>query len=103
MKEKQRYTLVESGIEVEEAERDEFSLGLYGALLHCVGEATYHRVNPKVIKFLGKKRFLVRSSLSGCGIMTAALAMVKKVNGKDAYFYTLKTSGTIRALSSFKY
>ena len=103
MKEKQRYTLVESGMEITEREQEEFSLGLYNALLHCLGEATYHKANPKVVKFLSDKRFLLRSSLSGCGVLTAALAMVKKVNGKDAYFYTLKTSGTIRALSSFEY
>ncbi|HUC38512.1 MAG TPA: Rpp14/Pop5 family protein [Candidatus Acidoferrum sp.] len=103
MKEKHRYILVESGTPVNEREREDFSFGLYNAMLHCVGEAAYHKVNPKVIKFVTEKRFLLKSTLQGSGVLIAALAMMKKVNGRDTYFYTLKTSGTIKAISSFKY
>ncbi len=103
MRDKQRYVLVESGSSVQDAERDDFSLGLYNALLHSIGESNYHRVNPKVVKFLSDRRFVVRTSLSGCGPLVAALAMLKRVNNKDSYFYTLKSSGTLKALGSFKY
>ncbi len=103
MRDKRRYILVESGIGVAEAERDDFSLALYNALLHSIGESTYHRVNPRMVKFVSDRRFVLRAGLAGSGLLIAALGLLKKMNGKDCYFYTLKTSGTIKALSSFKY
>ena len=102
IREKHRYILVESGTGVAERDRDSFTTGLYNGLLHCIGESNYHRVNPKVVSFTGNNRFVIRSSLAGCGPLIAAMALLKRVNGNDAYFYTLKSSGTIRALSSFK-
>lgn len=101
MRDKHRYVLVESGADVPEPEREDFSFGLYNALLHCLGESNYHRINPKVVKFVAANRFIIKSSLAGCGPMVAALALLKKVNNRDSYFYTLKSSGTIKALGSF--
>ncbi len=103
MRDKRRYILVESGIGIAEAERDDFSMALYNALLHSIGESTYHRVNPKMVKFMGERRFILRAALAGSGLLIAALGLLKKINGRDCYFYTLKTSGTIKALASFKY
>lgn len=101
MREKKRYILVESGIAVREPDRDGFSYALYNALLHSIGESSYHRVNPKVVEFLGEKRFILRANLQGSGMLIATLGLLKKIDGRDCYFYTLKTSGTIKALSSF--
>ena len=103
MRDKRRYILIESGMGVAEAERGDFSIVLYNALLHSVGESNYHRVNPKMVKFISDRRFVLRAGLAGSGQLVAALGLLKKINGKDCYFYTLKTSGTIKALSSFKY
>ena len=103
IREKRRYILVESGFEVGEHDRESFAYGLYDGLLRCLGETGYHRVNPKVVDFVGSNRFIMRSSLSGAGSLVAARALLKRVNGKEAYFYTLKSSGTIRALSKFEY
>ena len=100
MRDKHRYILVESSCEVAEADRERFSSGLYSGLLQCIGEANYHRVNPRVMDFVGSRRFIIRSMLDGCGLTVAALAMIKKVNGDDVYFYTLKCSGTMKALGS---
>ncbi len=103
MKDKHRYILVESGVEISDNDIEDFSSGLYSGLMHCIGEANYHRVNPKIVNFVGRNRFIIKSSLSGSGFLIAALALLKRVNSKETYFYTLKTSGTIKALSSFEY
>ncbi len=103
MRDKHRYVLVESGIAIPESERDDFAFGLRNALLHCIGESNYHRANPKIMEFAAQNRFIIRSSLWGCGQLVAALALIKKVNGNDAYFYTLRSSGTIRSVADFKH
>ena len=103
MREKHRYVLVESGAGVPESERESFVFGLRNALLHCIGESNYHRANPKIVDFVGPNRFIMRSSLWGYGPLIAALTLIKKVNNSDSYFYTLKSSGTLRALGSFKH
>lgn len=102
MREKHRYVLVESGMEVPEQDRENFALGLRNALLHYIGESNCHRANPRIVEFTGPNRFIMRSSLWGYGQLVAALALIKKVNGGDSYFYTLKSSGTLKALGSFK-
>ncbi len=102
MREKHRYVLVESGMDVKEPDRENFAFGLRNALLHYIGESNYHRANPKIVEFTSQNRFIMRSSLWGYGQLVAALALIKKVNGSDYYFYTLKSSGTLKALDSFK-
>lgn len=103
MRDKHRYILVEAGTDIDDDEIGDFSSGLYSGLMHCIGEANYHRVNPKIVDFVSKNRFIMKSSLSGSGFLIGALALIKMVNNRETYFYTLKTSGTIKALSSFEY
>ncbi len=98
MREKRRYITVESGYAVTEQEREEFATALRISLMRCIGESNFHRANPRILEFLSDKTFIMRTSLAGCGQVIAALALVKKVGGRDAYFYTLGASGTIRAL-----
>ena len=102
MREKHRYVLVESGTDVEEREREDFAFGLRNALLHCIGESNYHRANPRIVEFVRPNMFIIRSSLWGCGQVVAALALIKRVNERDSYFYTLKSSGTLKALGASK-
>ena len=79
-----------------------FANNLYKEISKVVGEMSHHRINPKFVKFTSENRFIIRSSLEGAGALTAALALIKRINNTDVAFYTLKSSGTIRAVSQFK-
>ncbi|MFI5412266.1 MAG: Rpp14/Pop5 family protein [Candidatus Micrarchaeales archaeon] len=100
MRDKKRYVLVETSIKISEDERG-FSHSLYKELIRCIGEINYHNVNPKFIKFVGQNRFIIRASLDGTAELILAFALIKKIGDKEISFYTLKSSGTIKALGSF--
>ncbi len=98
MKEKRRYILVKYSGRVAQEAAQEFEHGLYRELLKMLGELHYADANPKLAKMLEDGYFVLRSSLSGAGDCILALSMIKKLNGEDAFFYTIKSSGTIKAL-----
>jgi RNase P/RNase MRP subunit POP5 len=98
IREKHRYILVECGASIDKIDASAFSDALYKELLDCIGSLSYHRVRPRVVKVLNANTFVLRTSLYGCGNVVAALALIKRIGGMDSYFYTLKTSGTIKAL-----
>ena len=98
MRDKRRYILVESAEGIAGAEQDAFAEALYGELLKAVGEINYPSVNPKIMKFVDGKRFIIRSSLSGQDTLVLALSLIKSLNGNETAFYTLKSSGTIKTL-----
>lgn len=98
IREKHRYILVESGTELDGSGGKAFSDALCEELLGCIGALSYHKVKPKVVKMLDNRTFILKTSLYGCGMAIAALALIKEVGSAGTYFYTLKTSGTIRAL-----
>lgn len=100
MREKKRYILVEMYAPAPE-DTDSFKKGLYAELVKCAGQLEYHRMNPHVIEFLAGNRFIVRASLEGTPAIVAALAFVKSVNGAENAFYTLRSSGTLRALREY--
>ncbi|MCL4411473.1 Rpp14/Pop5 family protein [Candidatus Marsarchaeota archaeon] len=100
MREKRRYVLVETSTPVR-GDQDEFKKRLYISLMDCAGQLGYHRINPHVIGFVGSDMFILRASLEGTPSMVAALAMVKSVAGSEMAFYTLKSSGTLRALRDY--
>ncbi|MCL5429893.1 MAG: Rpp14/Pop5 family protein [Candidatus Marsarchaeota archaeon] len=101
MRDKQRYVLVEMA-DMEGPEKDvnenEFWISFSRELMKCVGEANYHKINPKFVKSVNKKAFVVRSSLEGTSDFVLATSLMKRLDNSDAAFYTLKSSGTIRAL-----
>lgn len=101
MRDKQRYLLVETNFRISEDER-ELAGSLGRELIRCIGEASYHKVNPKLMKILGSNRFIMKSSLEGMSQLILAFSLVKRMNNADAAFYTLKTSGTIRTLLQYK-
>ncbi len=88
MRTKHRYILVESA---SYARRE----ALQSELLRVIG-TDYHIVNPKILDIRGK--MVIRCSLAGMGKLTTALALIKSLDGKENAFYTIKSSGTIRAL-----
>lgn len=90
---KHRYVLVESTADLEHAKAS-----LQMELLRQSGPILYPRMNPKVLDVKGN--LVIRCSLEGLGSLIAALSMVKSLDGKPAAFYTIRTSGTLRALLS---
>ncbi len=97
MRDKQRYLLIEMSKAATSDEKG-FSYDLYRELVRIIGEINYHKVNPKFIKFSGERRFVIKSSLAGVNQMILAFALIKRINNTDIAFYTLKSSGTIKAL-----
>ena len=101
MRDKQRYILVESSIQIGSDER-ELGNSISREVIRCIGEMNYHSVNPRLMKITGGNRFIMRSSLGGIGQLMLAFSMIKRMNGNDVAFYTLKASGTIKTLLQYK-
>jgi RNase P/RNase MRP subunit POP5 len=99
MREKRRYILVQSTMEVAEQNRKGFETELCMELLHKIGEISYFRANPKIIKFIGSDKFILKCNLAKYKDTVIALTFIKRINGADVGFYTLNASGTIRALN----
>ena len=102
MREKRRYILVESTIEIAEPERKQFEHELFKELLHNIGEVGYFRANPKVMRYLDGKRFILKCNLAKYKEMIVALTFTKRVDGREIGLYTLNASGTIKALGAEK-
>lgn len=101
MREKQRYLLVETSAPMDGDERA-LSDRLEKELIRCIGEMNYHKVNPKLMKILGNNRFIMKASLEGIGQLILAFSLIKRIDGTEAAFYTLRTSGTIKTLLLYK-
>lgn len=97
IREKHRYLLVEMSNETQLNEKEFYAL-LSRELSRCIGEIHFHKVNPRFMKFANPKSFVIRSSLEGMGSLTLAFAMIKRLNTEPMSFYTLNSSGTIKAL-----
>jgi RNase P/RNase MRP subunit POP5 len=101
MREKRRYILVESSVELDLHDRN-FETEFYTELLHNIGEINYYRANPKIMKYPSNKRFILKCSLARYKETLLAITFIKKVGGKDMGFYTINASGTIMALQKAK-
>ena len=97
MRDKKRYLLVETTAKIE-GDPKSFGAMLYREIIRCIGESSYHRVNPRLVKLIGENHFIIKSSLEGTGQLILALALIKRIGDTDTAFYTLKSSGTIKAL-----
>ncbi len=102
MREKRRYLLVESTLEIVETARRDFELELYRELLHSIGELSYFKANPKIIKYIDRNRFVLKCNLVRYKETILALTFIKRIAGRDVGFYTLNSSGTIKALEGKK-
>jgi RNase P/RNase MRP subunit POP5 len=102
MREKRRYLLVESTLEIAEGARKEFEVELFRELLHQIGETSYFRANPKIMKFTGSNKFILKCNLVKYKETVLALSFIKRISGKEVGFYTLNASGTILALEKPK-
>ncbi len=101
MRDKRRYVLVETSSRIEDDEKT-FSYNLYRELIRCIGESDYHKVNPRMMKIVDDTSFVIKSDLKGTGNLILALSFIKRLNNKETAFYTIKSSGTIRALLKAK-
>ncbi len=97
MRDKKRYLLVETSSGFSMSERD-LASALYKEIIQCIGESDYHKVNPRLTKIIDDNKFIIKSSLEGTSKLVLAFALIKRLNGTETAFYTLKSSGTIRAL-----
>ncbi len=98
MRDKKRYLLVETTAKIN-GDPKEFGNTLYREIIRCIGESSYHIVNPKLVKMVGENRFVIKSSLEGTGQLILAFALMKRIGETETAFYTLKSSGTIKALT----
>lgn len=94
MREKHRYILVDSTESMEGMENK-----LYNQLFYTIGSSEYSNVNPKII-FARGRSVLIKCSLQGFSRLVLALTFIKSIDKMPIAFYTIKTSGTIRALLS---
>ena len=102
MREKRRYLLVESVSGINENFRKEFELSFLNQLLHNLGEIEYFKANPKIIKYVNSRQFILKCSLAKYRETINAITFIKRLNDREAGFYTLNASGTMRALGKSK-
>jgi RNase P/RNase MRP subunit POP5 len=102
MREKRRYILVESTIDIPEAERRRFEIELFKELLHNIGEIEYFKANPKILKYLDTNKFVLKCNLVKYKETIIALSFIKRLFDREVGFYTLYASGTIHALEKKK-
>ncbi len=97
MRDKRRYILVETTAAIN-SEPSEFGAQLYKEIIRCIGESNYHKINPRLVKLVSPNRFVIKGSLEGAGQLVLAFALIKRIGDVETAFYTLKSSGTIKAL-----
>lgn len=97
-RDKRRYLLIET---TEDIGSDEaFAKSLNREIMGIVGQLHYHEVNPKIVEFIDRRHMIVRVGHSREGDAIAALALIKAVDGVPLGIFTLRSSGTLRALRS---
>lgn len=89
--------MVESAVQI--PDKEEFKRQFYRELLLVLGELGYHRVNPRIIKFLDSSRFIMKADLEGVSEAIRATALINRIGERNTAFYTIGSSGTIKALT----
>lgn len=100
IREKHRYLLVEYNSEMPQ-DKAAFSKALHREIMSCFGQLHYFKGSFRIMEFPGSNFFIIRSSLNEYENLIRALALIKKLEGNDAAFYTLRSSGTIKALKQY--
>jgi RNase P/RNase MRP subunit POP5 len=70
----------------------------YKELGRMIGEMNYNRVNPRITKGLSATTFVMRVDNDGLAQAVRALALMRQLDRQETAFYTLLSSGTIKAL-----
>lgn len=95
MKQRHRYLLIESGSYI--TDEKQFSILLSNELMNMLS-LNYYKINPKIISFLGQNKFIIKCSGLNADILILAFTFIKSLNKEPTYFYTLKSSGTIKSI-----
>ncbi len=98
---KKRYMMVETTSELK-MDKEELDRALKQAVLLLVGQLGYYDISPKLVSLIDSKHFVVRCKLQGYERMLLASALIKKLGAAETGLYTLKSSGTIKALMKGK-
>jgi RNase P/RNase MRP subunit POP5 len=97
LRDKKRYIMLEATSELK-TDKDELDRALKQAVLSLVGQLGYYDISPKLVSLVDGKHFVVRCRLKGYERMLLASALVKRLGATETGLYTLKSSGTIKAL-----
>jgi RNase P/RNase MRP subunit POP5 len=79
-------------------DRNDQERAFYKELSRTIGELDYNRINPRIIKYLGPKWFIIRVDNEGLQRAILALSLMRRLDTTEMGFYTLLSSGTIKAL-----
>ena len=97
LKRKNRYILVEASSPLDAVAE---SRSIEAAMLRALGELYYSEANPKVVAQSDPTLFAIRVNRGQEGRVILALSFAREISGRKMGLYTLKTSGTLRALHS---
>ncbi|MDE1856395.1 MAG: Rpp14/Pop5 family protein, partial [Candidatus Micrarchaeota archaeon] len=97
LKRKNRYVLIEASKPLDATDRDTWS-EIRAEMLKFLGEKAYVDANPFLVGQVDGSRFIFRVSRNTERQVILALAFIKRAKALQVGFYTLKTSGTIKAL-----
>lgn len=98
MRDKRRYIFVVSSRTIAEPDQKRFEAELYSAMMTQLGEAEYFKANPKVVKFKGRDHFVLKVMHDRYEESIVALTFIKSIGSKPIGLYTVKSSGTIKAV-----
>ena len=97
---KNRYLLVESSVPLDT--RDSvLAKRILDALAFEIGAIGYVKANPKMVYQAGDRAFILRMNRGYEDDVVLALSFVKEIGNATVGLYTIRTSGTIRALISY--
>lgn len=97
---KNRYLLVESPMPLDTRDHV-LAKRILDAITFEIGAIGFVKANPKIVYQAGDRAFILRIN-RGCedGVVLA-LSFIKEIGDVKIGFYTIRTSGTIRALISY--
>ena len=101
IRDKKRYIMIEASSELNMG-KEELDRALKQAVLSLVGQLGYYDISPKLISLADSRHFVVRCKLRGYERMLLASALIKRIGATETGLYTLKSSGTIKALMKGK-
>ncbi len=99
-KRKNRYILVETSSPIDLSNRGVFE-EVASKLKSYLGEHAFMESNPQIISKLDEKNFIMKVTRGTEKQLFLALSFLKGVNDKEIGFYTLRTSGTVRAIKDY--
>lgn len=97
---KNRYLLVESSALLDTRDHV-LAKRILDALVFEIGAVGFVKANPKIVHQVGDTAFILRVNRGYEDGVVLALSFIKEVGNVKVGFYTIKTSGTIRALISY--